>query len=149
MLHLIQIIVTKIGFTKEKENLQTRVLYKNPDRILARITTQENKDNVVTSINFKDENESDDILKTSRETSSLNITEENKEFIMSMLDMLEFNKFKTLERKRHVYKKNNAKFEIDEYSAPEEMYVVAIEGEKEEVDSIYEEVNKLFGSYLI
>ena len=60
-----------------------------------------------------------------------------------------FNKFKTLERKRYVYKKNNAKFEIDEYSAPEKMYVVAIEGEKEEVDSIYEEVNKLFGSYLI
>lgn len=149
MLHLIQIIVTKIGYTKEKENLQTRVLYKNSDRILARITTQENKDTVVTSINFKDENESDDILKASRETSSLNITEENKEFIMSMLDMLGFNKFKTLERKRYVYKKNNAKFEIDEYSAPEEMYVVAIEGEKEEVDSIYEEVNKLFGSYLI
>ena len=29
------------------------------------------------------------------------------------------------------------------------IYVIAIEGEKEEVDSIYEEVNKLFGSYLI
>ncbi len=116
---------------------------------MARITTEGNKDTVVTSINFKDENESNDILKASRETSSLNITEENKEFIMSMLAILEFNKFKTLERKRYVYKKNNAKFEIDEYSAPEEMYVVAIEGEKEEVDSIYEEVNKLFGSYLI
>ena len=149
MLHLIQIIVTKIGYTKEKENIQTRVLYKNPYSVLARITTQENKDKVVTSINFKDENESADILKTSRETSSLNITEENKEFIMSMLDMLEFNKFKTLKRKRYVYTKNNAKFEIDEYSAPEEMYVVAIEGEKEEVDSIYEEVNKLFESYLV
>lgn len=29
------------------------------------------------------------------------------------------------------------------------IYGIAIEGEKEEVDSIYEEVNKLFGSYLI
>ncbi len=139
----------KIGYMKEKENLQTRVLYRNPYSILARITTQENKDKVVTSINFKDENESVDILKTSRETPSLDITEENEEFIMAMLDMLEFNKFKVLKRKRYVYKKNNVKFEIDEYSAPEEMCVVAIEGDKEEVDRIYEEVNKLLSSYLI
>lgn len=90
-----------------------------------------------------------DVLKTSRETPSLNITEENKEFIMPILDMLGFNKFKTLERKRYVYQKNDAKFEIDEYSAPEEMYVVAIEGEKREADSIYEDVNNLFESYLI
>lgn len=124
-------------------------MYKNPNHILARITTQEDKDKIVTSINFKDENESNDVLKTSRETPSLNITEENKEFINTMLDILGFNKFKTLERKRYVYQKNDAKFEIDEYSAPEEMYVVAIEGEKREVDSIYEDVNNLFESYLI
>lgn len=148
-LHLIQIIVIEIGYTKEKENLQTRVLYKNSAHILARITTQENNDSVVTSINFKDENESDDVLKASRETTSLKVTEDNKEFIMSMLDMLGFNEFKTLKRKRYVYSKNNVKFEIDEYSEPEKMYVVAVEGEKEEVDNIYEEVNKLFNSYLI
>jgi hypothetical protein len=57
--------------------------------------------------------------------------------------------FKVKDITPYVYQKNNAKFEIDEYSAPEEMYVVAIEGEKREVDSIYEEVNKLFESYLI
>lgn len=85
-------------------------------------------------------------MKASSETTSLKVTEDNKEFIMSMLDMLGFNEFKTLKRKRYVYSKNNVKFEIDEYSEPEKMYVVAVEGEKEEVDNIYEEVNKLFNS---
>ena len=43
-------------------------------------------------------------------------------------------------RTRSVYKKGNVKFEIDEYTEPEIMNVVAIEGEKEIVDNIYESI---------
>ena len=60
-----------------------------------------------------------------------------KKAVDSILDMLEYTKDKTLIRTRMVYKKRNVIFEIDKYDAPEVMFVVAIEGEKEDVDRTY------------
>lgn len=137
------------NFEKVRETFQTRVLYKNLNNILARITTQKNENNIVTYINLKDENESAEVLKVSRETRDLIVTDENKEFFIEMLEILKFNKFKILERKRYVYVKSNIVFEIDEYTSPERMYVVAIEGEKQEVDCIYNEIIQKFDSYMI
>ena len=53
--------------------------------------------------------------------------------------MLEYRKDKTLIRKRVVYKKDDVTFEIDDYSKPK-MMVVAIEGIKDEVDIVYQEL---------
>lgn len=47
--------------------------------------------------------------------------------IISILDILRYSKYKTLVRKREVFKKENVIFEIDSYTKPEVMYVVAIE----------------------
>ena len=60
-----------------------------------------------------------------------------------MLEILGYHKDKTLKRRRFVYKKGEVKFEIDEYLEPEQCYVVAIEGENEAVDSVYDEVSSL------
>ena len=46
-------------------------------------------------------------------------------------------------RKRYVYFKDGVKFEIDNYTQPA-MKVAAIEGEKEKVDKVYNEVKKYF-----
>jgi hypothetical protein len=71
------------------------------------------------------------------------VTEENKESIMSILDILGYKIKKELVRKRYVYVKDKVKFEIDDYTSPEIMHVVAIEGEKEQVDKIYNKVKEM------
>lgn len=47
---------------------------------------------------------------------------------------------KILIRNRVVYYKNDVTFELDNYSSPEVMFVVGIEGKKESVDKVYEEL---------
>ena len=61
-------------------------------------------------------------------------TVKNKDF------KLEYKKDIELSRIRMVYKKDNVIFEIDSYNSPEIMYVVAVEGDKEEVDKVYKEI---------
>lgn len=67
----------------------------------------------------------------------------NTEFVDSMLGMLNFSFHKELKRKRYVYFKDGVKFEIDNYTQPA-MKVAAIEGEKEKVDKVYNELKKFF-----
>ncbi|MEG0022114.1 MAG: hypothetical protein RR847_05085 [Bacilli bacterium] len=121
-----------------KETEQIRTLYKNENKTNARITI-EKKDGVISKVlDFKDDVMSDEILIVRRETQQLNF--ENEEAVLSILNFLEYKKNTVLNRKRYVYKKDNVKFEIDDYSSPEVAYVVAIEGEKAEVDNVYNEV---------
>ena len=49
---------------------------------------------------------------------------------------------KVLKRKRYVFEKNNVRFEIDDYSEPA-MNVVAIEGLKENVDDVYNDLREI------
>lgn len=114
---------------------QKRVLYRNDNKILARVTTiQEDKSKNI-FLDFKDENESDDTLKISRESGKIDVTGKMN-FVNAVLSMLEFDFYKELGRVRYVYTKDKVIFEIDEYLKPE-MKVVGIEGNKEEVDKIY------------
>ncbi len=127
-------------FEKIADTYQIRELYKNPNQILARITTEIIEDKQYTVLDFKDDNDSDAILKQSRETIPLVITNESREAIDSILNMLGYEVKKILKRNRIVYVNNCVKFELDHYMEPEESFVVAIEGEKEEVDKIYQEI---------
>lgn len=131
------------GFEKVKEYNQTRILYTSNNNILARITTQEENGVTNTVLDFKDANDSDEILKVSRETIPLVINEDNKESISSILDILGYTIKKELIRKRCVYKKDEVIFEIDDYTSPEIMHVVAIEGKKEQVDKVYNEIKEI------
>ena len=124
-----------------EESSQTRTLYRNSNGTIARITTKEKNNNKKTYLDFKDDNDSDEILKVSRETIPLEVTDENKKAINSILDILEYKKDKILIRNRVVYKKNGVTFEIDDYKLPK-MKVVAIDGIKEEVDIVYKELKK-------
>lgn len=129
-------------YEKAEETMQTRTLYRNKNKTMARITAKEKNGVEKALLDFKDDNKSSEILKVSRETIPLTITDDNKEAIESILDMLEYTKDTVLVRKREVYQKGNVTFEIDDYSSPEVMYVVAIEGEKELVDKVYEDLEK-------
>lgn len=121
---------------------QKRVLYRNSNKILARVTIIEDDKSKNIFLDFKDENESDDVLKISRESGKINVTD-NMDFVKSVLSMLEFDFYKELDRVRYVYVKNKVTFEIDEYIKPK-MKVVGIEGNKEEVDKVYKVLEDKF-----
>ena len=87
---------------------------------------------------LKDENETEDTLKICRESGEIEVTN-NMEFVNSLLEVLKFKLHKKLTRKRYVYEKDNVKFEIDDYKVPKAK-VVAIEGDKLEVDKVYSEI---------
>ena len=53
---------------------QKRVLYRNSNKILARVTIIEDDKSKNIFLDFKDENESDDVLKISRESGKINVT---------------------------------------------------------------------------
>ena len=130
------------GYELINKNAQKRILYRNNNKILARVTTIEDGKSKNIFLDFKDENESDSILKVSRESGKINVTE-NMDFVNAVLSMLEFDLHKELDRVRYVYVKNNVTFEIDEYLKPK-MKVVAIEGIKEEVDEVYKALEDKF-----
>lgn len=133
----------------KEETSQTRVLYRNVNKTMARITTKKNGDLKKIVLDFKDDNKSEEVLKVSRETLPLEITDDKLEAVYSILDMLEYKKDITLVRDRIVYQKENVKFEIDIYSSPEKMNVIAIEGKKEEVDIVYDNLKCIISDTIV
>ena len=129
----------KNNYTLISSNQETRDLYTNNSKILARLT--KNSDNVI--LDFKDENDSNETLKERRESIPLCVKESEINKINSILEILDYKLIKHLERNRRVYKKDNVKFELDDYIYPEVNHVVAIEGNKEEVDKVYNELNQI------
>lgn len=132
------------NYEKTEETIQIRTLYKNSDKVIARITIKEKNGTKQTLLDFKDDNNSDEILKVSRETIPLVVNDLNKEAIYSILDILNYKKDKVLNRKRIVYVKDSVVFELDSYSSPHTMFVIGIEGKKENVDKIYLELKAKF-----
>ena len=112
---------------------ETRDLYSNESNKLARITIS---DEIV--LDFKEIGDTSIVLKDREESKPIVIDDLNT--TLSILDVLGFKQIKHLERHRIVYKKGNVKFELDSYSFPDKEYIVGIEGLKEEVDKVYEEV---------
>lgn len=134
----------------KKENVkQTRILYKNRSSIMARITSKEYDNFVETTLDFKDDNNSNEILKVSNETIPLEVNDNNKDAVYSILNILGYKKDKTLVRNRVVYYKDNVTYEIDSYINPEKMFVVAIEGDKNKVDQVYYELEELIKRFKI
>lgn len=124
------------GYELKIESKQTRTLYRNSNKTMARITINDNK----MFLDFKEDNLNDDILKIRKETKPLEFND--IETIKSILDFLEYKEDITLIRTRIIYEKGNVKFEIDKYESPEVYNVVAIEGEKGVVDKVYKELEE-------
>lgn len=133
----------KEKFIKIKEVKQTRDLYTNDSGVLARVTISKENNIENIEIDFKDEDDSNKILKNTRESLPLNLDKKNLKAFYTILDILGYSQKKHLTRTRYVYSKGTVKFEIDKYTSPEKMNVVAIEGDKSQVDKIYNEVSIL------
>lgn len=117
---------------------QSRTLYKNSSKIMARITVNDKEK----KLDFKEDNLSTEILKIRKE--SLPLKFDDIKAVESILDILEYQKYITLIRTRIVYEKDSIKFELDKYESPEKYCVVAIEGKKEEVDKIYQDIEVIY-----
>ncbi len=133
-------------YRKIKEIKQHRKVFENIHnrKIISRITTE----NDITIIDFKNTSKNENNLNISNESKSLRINKNNEEFFNSLLNTLDFEQSADNYRIRYIYKKGNVTFEIDDYTSPK-MYVVAVEGEKNEVDKVYEELKRLYNKEII
>ena len=132
------------GYEKVSVLKQNRVVYENKNlgNIIARITTTmlEGEETVV--FDCKSIAVGDGNLKVSEESKEIIVTNENRDVILSMLEALGFCIVANNTRTRYDYKKGSVKFEIDDYIDPN-MKVVAIEGERELVNTVYSVVKDL------
>lgn len=121
---------------------QTRTIYRNENKTMARITINENSKCIIKELDFKEDNwVADAVVKELRE--SLPLEFKSDESVLSILEFLKYKKDNTMVRNRYVYKKQDVKFELDEYIQPKQSLIVAIEGVKDIVDKIYNEVKDL------
>lgn len=137
----------KNGYKLTGENNQNRVVYENKDNrsIIARITTVEKNGEIKKVFDCKNVSQSHANLKISNKTIPMTINENNESEINSLLEVLNFEKVSDLYRNRKVYEKDGVKFEIDDYTKPI-MHVVAIEGNRQNVDEIYNELKQTFNN---
>lgn len=129
------------GYEKVSEVIQNRIVYENKhtEDIIARITKKIIDGNEKAVFDIKNVGKRNENLKDSTESIPLTITEENTNIIDSMLSVLDFYEAANNYRTRYIYVKNGVKFEIDDYIRPK-MQVIGIEGNKDAVDTIYNEI---------
>lgn len=126
------------GYEEISNNDEIRDLYSNDSSKIARLTYI--NDSII--LDFKEKGDTSIILKEREESEPIQANKEEKETILSILDVLNYKMINHLERKRIVYKKNNVKFELDSYTYPNKEFIVGIEGKKEEVDKVYNELKQ-------
>ena len=130
------------GYRKTKDIEQEGKEFKGPDKTVARIKILKQKNGEVSKVlDFKEDDESAVLIKNRRESLPLEFEDENA--VMSVLEFLGYTKpngFYT--RTRIVYEKGNVKFEMDFYHESKNK-VMAIEGEKEQVDKVYEQIKDI------
>ena len=125
-------------YTLVSQDKETRIIFRKEDKTIARITIKDNGNEIHKYLDFKEDKLSDEVLIERRESKKLEF--ENDDEVLSILDFLGYREDNQLVRNRTVYTKKNVKFELDEYIEPSKSLVVAIEGNKKEVDIVYNEI---------
>lgn len=123
---------------------QTRTIYRNKNKTMARITIEEGK-RTVKKLDFKEDKLTNQDLNIRKESASMSF--KNIDEIENILNFLEYEKDNTLIRVRRIYEKDNVKFEIDEYQYPNSNFVVAIEGDKKQTDLVYKGLSEINAMY--
>lgn len=149
-------VVTKFcekdGFVLVSKTSENRVVFENKQnrKIISRLTTTFGESDKVTVWDFKNVGKNDNLLKVSKESETMKLDEAGIKIARSMLEVMDFEKSADNLRTRYVFEKGDVKFEIDDYTRPE-MKVVAIEGEKTQVDKVYQELvsNKLVAKHIL
>lgn len=136
-------VVTKFceknGFVLVSKTSENRVVFENKQnrKIISRLTTTFGESKKVTVWDFKNVGKNDNLLKVSKESEAMVLDESGIKIARSMLEVMDFEQSADNLRTRYVFEKGDVKFEIDDYTRPQ-MKVVAIEGEKSQVDKVYQ-----------
>ena len=132
------------GFKEKFICQQNRIVYEKKDNknLIARITTTNKNGKNKIELDFKNVNKAHKDLKESRESIPLLVNSRNQKSIFSILEIMGFYITANNTRIRYVYQKGGVIFEIDDYLEPK-MKVVAIEGNKDEVDKVYLEIKDI------
>ena len=121
---------------------QTRVIYRKPNKTMARITINKYDNYQKKFLDFKEDNLVEgEVLKELKESLPIEFTDDKA--IESILEFLGYVKDNSMKKIRTIYEKKDAKFEFDEYILPKAAKVVAVEGNKDIVDKIYNEIKKI------
>lgn len=131
----------KNGYTEIGIVTQNRVVYenKNSNHIIARITTETIGDKERIIFDCKNVGSKQKDLNISKESIPMELTQETKKIILSMLEVLEFYVAADNLRTRYIFQKKGVTFEIDDYIRPKTQ-VVAIEGNEETVEKVYSDI---------
>lgn len=129
------------GFVLVSKTSENRVVFENKQnrKIISRLTTTFGESKKVTVWDFKNVGKNDNLLKVSKESEAMVLDESGIKIARSMLEVMDFEQSADNLRTRYVFEKGDVKFEIDDYTRPQ-MKVVAIEGEKSQVDKVYQEL---------
>lgn len=132
----------KNGYKKTKDVEQQGKEFKGPNQTVARIKIQKQKDEPTKKIlDFKEDDDSKVLVKNRKESLPLNF--EDEDAVMSILEFLGYTEPNgAYTRQRIVYEKGEVKFEMDYYFESQNK-VMAIEGEKEQVDKVFEEIKEI------
>lgn len=131
------------NYKKVAVTTQNRVVYENKhsENIIARITTKIIDERKSIVLDFKNVGQQHKELKISNESLPIAVTQDNSDALYSILEVLDFYVAANNDRTRYEYEKDGVLFEIDDYTNPKAQ-VVAIEGDKEKVDKVYEIIKK-------
>ena len=134
-------IAQKDGYTEIGIVTQNRVVYenKNSNHIIARITTETIGDKERIIFDCKNVGSKQKDLNISKESIPMELTQETKKIVLSMLEVLEFYVAADNLRTRYIFQKKGVTFEIDDYIRPKTQ-VVAIEGNEEAVEKVYSDI---------
>lgn len=143
----VESILPYLEYCKEKGYIeldsvtQNRVVYENSnsDHIIARITTETVGGKERTVFDCKNVGSKRKDLNISSESIPMELTEETKKIVLSILEVLEFYVAADNLRTRYIFIKEGVTFEIDDYKRPQTQ-VVAIEGKEEAVEKVYKEI---------
>ena len=125
------------------QHKQQRTIYRDKQKTyMARITINDKNGVITKQLDFKEDKLiKGQILGERKESLPLDFTDD--EAIKSIFQFLELTEDNTLIRNRFVYEKDGVKFELDEYSQPRVAYIVGIEGEKQKVDAVFDEIKNV------
>lgn len=134
----------KHGYKLIEDFKQTRKVFSNSsNKINARITINEQNGQTTKFLDFKQNTLNIKKYRGKKESMELPYTDDA--VVESILEILKYKPASVVKRFRKTYEKDDVKFEIDHYFEPYDKFVVAIEGEKEIVEKMFNNLKDEFG----
>lgn len=134
----------KNGYALIEDFKQTRKVFSNASsKINARLTINEKNGKTTKFLDFKQNTLN--IKKYRGKKESLELPYTDDAAVESILEILKYKLTSVVKRFRKTFEKDDLKFEIDHYFEPYDKFVVAIEGEKEVVEKMFDKLKTQFG----